>query len=69
MAPRARGEGKTPHRGIRVEADLWDAFETAVQHQGEKDRSTVLREFIRWYVHDKGAKMPKRPAADIEPAE
>jgi len=64
MAPRARGEGKTPHRGIRVEDDLWDAFEGATKRRGEPDRSTVLRDFIRWYVHEPGAKIPKRPVVE-----
>lgn len=62
MAPRARGEGKTPHRTFRIEDDLWDAFDVAARQQGEPDRSTVLREFVAWYVHAEGAKMPKRPA-------
>jgi len=63
MAPRARGEGKTPHRALRVEDDLWDAFDAAVRRQGQPDRSAVLREFIRWYVAEPGAKQPRRPPA------
>ena len=57
--------------GNRVEDDLWDAFDEAVKRQGEPDRSTVLREFIRWYVYDrddqgKPVRMPKRPIADTK---
>jgi hypothetical protein len=63
MAPRERGEGKTPHRTIRVEGYLWDPFGEATARAGEHDRSSVLREFIAWYIHTPGAKMPKRPPA------
>jgi hypothetical protein len=64
MSPRERGQGKTPHRALRVEDDLWGAFGDAVARQGEPDRSTVTREFIRWYVGEPGAKMPRRPPKD-----
>jgi hypothetical protein len=66
MPGRQRGQGKTPHRQVRVEDDLWARFETARREAGATDRSAVLREFIQWYVHDrddagKPARMPKRP--------
>jgi len=46
----------TPRQTIRVDADLWSAF----GEQAEPDRSTVLREFMRWYTWQPGAKMPRR---------
>ena len=48
----------TPHRPIRVEDDLWEEFGRLV---GPRNRSAVIREFIRWYVRKSGAKLPKRP--------
>lgn len=47
---------KTPMHTIRIDADLWTAFGVAAN-----DRTAVLREFIRWYVRDPGAKAPRRP--------
>ncbi|MDG4788074.1 hypothetical protein O7626_19370 [Micromonospora sp. WMMD1102] len=61
MAP-TRG---TPTRPIRIDPTLWERFGRAVALLGG-DRSGVLREFIRWYVREPGAKMPKRP--DEQPA-
>lgn len=61
MAP-TRG---TPTRPIRVEAGLWERFGRAAARAGV-DRSSLIREFIAWYVRDPGAKMPKRP--DVTPA-
>jgi len=50
------GRGTTKS-GIRVPEDLWRRF----GELAEPDRSTVLREFIRWYVREPDAKPPKRP--------
>lgn len=47
-----------PQRPIRVEKELWDPFGAAV---GDRRRSEVLREFIRWYLREPGAKLPDRP--------
>lgn len=52
---------KTPHRTMRVEDSLWETFDSAVKHQGEPDRSAVLRAFMAWYVRLPGAKLPQRP--------
>lgn len=47
----------TKLQNFRVEPDLWARFgETA-----DPDRSALLREFIRWYIREPGAKMPRRP--------
>ena len=50
----------TARQTIRVDEALWEQFgkETA---SAESDRSAVLRDFVRWYVREPGAKMPKRP--------
>lgn len=47
----------TPRQTVRVDADLWDRF----GQLAGRDRSEVVREFIRWYVRDPKAKSPKRP--------
>lgn len=47
----------TARQTIRVDEPLWERFGGIA----EPDRSTVLREFIRWYLREPGAKAPKRP--------
>jgi len=47
---------KTPLRTVRLDDDLWLAFGNLA-----KDRSMVIREFIRWYTYQPGAKLPRRP--------
>ncbi|MEV6035985.1 hypothetical protein AB0L65_32855 [Nonomuraea sp. NPDC052116] len=53
----------TRHRPIRVDAELWDAFGALV---GDRNRSAVIREFIRWYVGERGAKLPRPPKPSAE---
>jgi len=60
MAPRARGEGKTPLQNIRMEKPLWRRLGRAADDLGT-DRSALLREFAEWVVREQGARMPKRP--------
>lgn len=55
------GKG-TARQTIRVDEVLWDSFGEATGADGG-GRSGVLRDFMRWYTHEKGAKMPKRPDA------
>ena len=50
----------TPTRPIRIELTLWERFGVAAKRQGF-DRSSLIREFIGWYLRMPGAKMPKRP--------
>jgi hypothetical protein len=47
-----------PRAAIRIDPALWDRFAEVA----EPDRSTILREFIAWYVREPGAKLPRRPA-------
>lgn len=53
------GKGTTRH-SIRIEDDLWAVLERDAARMGS-DRSTVLREFARYYTRQPGARMPKRP--------
>lgn len=51
----------TRGRMIRVDDELWLAFKRACEDKGT-DRSTVLREFMAWYVGTTN-KVPTRPDA------
>ncbi|MEU8040917.1 hypothetical protein [Streptosporangium sp. NPDC049078] len=48
----------TPRHAIRVEEDLWAEFGRLV---GARNRSQVIRDFIRWFVRERGATLPARP--------
>jgi predicted GIY-YIG superfamily endonuclease len=50
--------GKTPNRPIRIEPALWEEFGALV---GTRRRSSLIREFIFWYLRYPGAKLPERP--------
>lgn len=54
------GKG-TARQTIRADVPLWERFDESATAAGS-DRSTVLREFMRWHSGDPGAKLPKRPA-------
>lgn len=55
-------------RKFRLEDDAeWWAFEAAARRQGT-DRSSLLRDFIAYYLRRPGAKMPRRPDAVDIPA-
>jgi hypothetical protein len=55
---------KTPLHTIRVDDDLWNAFGGAAAQAG-MDRSQLLRELMRWYIREEGAKLPRRPGPII----
>ncbi len=57
-------ETHTKHRPIRVEDELWAAFGRLV---GVRNRTAVIRDFIRWYVRERGAKLPRRPGLPTRP--
>jgi metal-responsive CopG/Arc/MetJ family transcriptional regulator len=38
---------------------MWERFGEAAQQAGT-DRSTLVREFVRWYLRESDAKLPKR---------
>jgi len=52
---------KTPLTAFRIDPELWRAFGEVA----EPDRSAVLRDFIRWFSRQPGAKMPKRPDLEV----
>lgn len=54
----------TPLQKFRAEKDLWDRFGEAVDvsPDAEANRSSVLRQFLRWYCGDPGAQLPRRPS-------
>lgn len=52
-------------RAFRLDDDdLWEMFRTTTDGAGT-DRSAVLRQLVRWYVGEKGVKLPDRP--HVEP--
>jgi len=55
------GARRTPVRAVRVDQELWDAFDEAVRAAGNDDRAAVLRQFMRWYVGQPGVSFPQRP--------
>lgn len=60
------GKG-TARQTIRVDEVLWDRFADAATTAGN-DRSALLREFMRWFIREPGAKLPKRPTIQAEGA-
>lgn len=64
MNARRYGEGKTPVRTLRAEKEEWGPFGSNAKRAGS-DRTTVLRQFMRWYNREPGAELPQRP----DPAE
>jgi hypothetical protein len=56
-----RDRHTTPRRPLSVGDDLWVPFG---KRAGEKNRSAVLRDFIRWYLRLPGATLPRRPPAE-----
>jgi hypothetical protein len=54
------GKG-TARQTIRMDEDLWEKLDEAAKALGT-DRSSYLRDFARWAVHEKGARMPRRPS-------
>jgi hypothetical protein len=60
----ATSKGPTGYRKFRAPTDLWKRFGDAAEASDdpEADMSKVLRQFLRWYVHEHGAKLPDRPA-------
>lgn len=51
---------RTPLRSIRMEDDLWSALDDAAKATGF-DRSSLVRQIVRWYLGVPGAQLPQRP--------
>lgn len=58
-----RTDGHTPLRQLRIPDDEWLPFGKAV---GDRERTRVVREFMRWYLGRDGAELPERPASSEE---
>lgn len=50
---------KTPISRFRIDADEWRNFGEAVPEGS--DRSSVLRQFVAWYLGRPDAELPTRP--------
>lgn len=50
----------TARQTIRMDEALWEKLGEAAD-RADTDRSVILRDFARWYTHEKGAKLPRRP--------
>ena len=48
----------TTVRAVRIDDTLWLPFGRLV---GARGRAEVLKQFIRWYIHEAGAELPERP--------
>jgi predicted GIY-YIG superfamily endonuclease len=46
---------------FRAPDELWRKFTTAIDQVPEAGISMVLRQFLRWYAGEPGAKLPERP--------
>lgn len=55
--------GGQPKRTVRIPDNVWAAFVTEAERAGVKP-ATVLSQFVRYYGHQPGAKMPRRPKSD-----
>jgi hypothetical protein len=60
MAARKRGEGRTPHRSMRVDRDPWLPFGANCE-KTNTDRTAAAVAFMRWFNREPGAKLPQRP--------
>lgn len=49
-----------PKQAIRVSKDKWDRFGEAAD-AADTDRSTLLRQFVDWYLRERGGVLPERP--------
>lgn len=56
--PAMTGKGTT-RQTVRIDALLWQRFGNSAE-KADRDRSALLREFVRWYVGDVD-ELPERP--------
>lgn len=56
---------RNKHRSVRVSDEDWEDLGKRTAGIGS-DRGTVIKEFIAWYLHRPGAKLPKRPEPPAE---
>lgn len=53
-------KAKDTHTTNRV-VRLGDEWEELGEAAGERNRATVIRQLVRWYLRYPGAKLPERP--------
>ncbi len=58
---------RTPLRSIRMEDELWAALDAAAKANGY-DRSSLVRQLVRWYLAVPGAPLPPRPTSPANDA-
>jgi hypothetical protein len=51
-------ETHTTNRVLRIPDDEWNDLGAAA---GVRNRTHVIRDFVRWYLRRPGAKLPERP--------
>ena len=55
----------TQHRSVRIGDEDWADLRDAAAAAG-KDRATVIKEFIAWYLRRPGAKLPERAPTETQ---
>jgi len=55
-------EKHTPLRPLRIPDDEWEALGKAV---GDRNRTRLIREYIRWHLHWPGNPQPTREAKQV----
>jgi len=51
-----------PRHAFRFDPDLWTAFVAAIERDPHgRDATAVVRDFVSWYTHQRGALKPERP--------
>jgi hypothetical protein len=51
----------TQHRSVRVDDDRWRLLGDRTAER-QSSRGEVINEFIAWYLREKNARLPERPA-------
>lgn len=62
-AGRVAAVSHTPLRPVRMDDELWETFGDAA---GDRQRSEVVRNFLRWYVGEDDARQPRRPTTGTD---
>lgn len=62
LMAKQKTEGHTPMRPIRIPDDEWEALGQAV---GDRNRTRLIREYIRWHLRWPGNKQPERAPEQI----
>jgi len=52
----------TKARRVVMSDELWEALGVATEGDPETNRSSAIRQLVRWYVGEPGAELPVRPS-------